>query len=419
MSGNPLRLRYLFEKYALNACSPAELQEFWMLMREYADNDLLDEDMKAWWDKEAEGRDPADLVDHQKLFEQIIEKEKAYHFSYKRWKASKVRPMLRWAAAAAILLLISNAGYFLFLHKTTKTEEIARNPVSHDVAAPQTNCAVITLSNGQKIFLDSARNGMLAQQGKIKIVKLQNGEIAYNSVSERSGDKNPEYNTLNNPRGSKVINITLADGSRVWLNAGSSLTYPVAFTGNSREVSITGEAYFEVVHNSKVPFKVKVRDELVEDIGTSFNIKAYSDEPAMKTTLVEGAVKITLLSGKAQNQKDNQAIFLKPGEQLAITEGSTLQQQINIMKDIDIQDVTAWKDGEFRFNSVDVAAIMREAARWYNVDVVYDGRINGTISGGISRSVNISQLLHILEMTGKMSFTIENKKIIVQPVNQK
>lgn len=419
MSGNPLRLRYLFEKYTRNTCSPTELQELWALMREYAGNDLLDEEMKAWWDKEVKGKDPADLVDSQKLFRQVIEKEKAHHFSYHRWKAARIRPVLRWAAAAAVILVVGSAGYFLFFHKTAIPVEIAGTPTAHDVPAPKTNRAVIVLSNGQEVYLDSVHNGILARQGQVKVVKLANGKVAYSKEGGKSAGGETQYNTLINPRGSKVMDMTLADGSRVWLNAGSSITYPVAFSGSSREVSITGEAYFEVVHNSRMPFKVKAGDELVEDIGTRFNINSYGDEPAIKTTLVEGAVKVTLLSGGAQRHPEGNAVFLKPGEQLAVTNDNEHQPKIKVVKGVDVEDVTAWKDGRFRFSSVDIAVIMREAARWYDVEIIYQGKVSGTLSGGISRDVNISQLLHILELTGKVGFTVEGKEIIVRPVNVK
>ena len=183
----------------------------------------------------------------------------------------------QWWAAASIILLLSTGTYFLVFNKSEKSTEIVKKVLPNDVKAPETNRASITLANGQKVYLDSAVNGTLAMQGNVKLIKLANGQIAYQTTSGETIIE-IKHNTLENPRGSKVIDMTLTDGSKVWLNAGSSLTYPVAFAGKERKVSITGEAYFEVAHNTAMPFKVSKDEMEVTVLGTHFNVNTYEDD---------------------------------------------------------------------------------------------------------------------------------------------
>ena len=425
MSSNPLRLRRLFDKYVRNGCSPEELQEFWMLMQEYADNDLLDEDMASWWNAALQD-DPSETVDGARLFQEVLEKEKNFQEALKAGKDNRIDEhrlrKYKWVAAAAVAGLLGIGIYFGFQQFAQPAPELARTPVTHDVQAPQSNRAVITLANGQFLYLDSSENGTLTQQGNVRVVKLDGGKVTYNKGGNalHGSESGPvEYNTLTNPRGSKVVNIILADGSRIWLNAGSSLRYPVVFSGNERRVYLSGEAYFEVIHNERKPFQVKAGSELIEDVGTVFNVRAYTDEPGEKTTLVEGAVKVTLLHAKSPGVSSARSVLLRPGDQATVEVLSSGEQQIRVEQDVNVDDAIAWKEGRFRFSSVDIATIMREVARWYDVDVIYKGTVEGTMSGGISRTVNISGLLHVLALTGKVHFTVEGKKVTVQPTGSK
>jgi ferric-dicitrate binding protein FerR (iron transport regulator) len=264
-----------------------------------------------------------------------------------------------------------------------------------DIAPGQTG-AILTLANGKKLVLDSAGNGLLAQQAGVNVLQ-QNGQLAYNGQSQAV-----LYNTMSTPVG-RTFRLVLPDGTRVWLNASSSITFPTAFEGKERQVTITGEAYFEVVHRVTQKFLVKTGNETVEDIGTKFDIDSYSDEPSIKTTLLEGAVRVAASGNTAT---------LHPGDQAVL---SASVGKITIDKDVDLDEVIAWKNGVFRFNSVDIHTIMRQAARWYDMEVSYEGDIHETFSGGISRNVNVSQLFHILGSTDKVSFEINGKKIIVKP----
>ena len=303
-------------------------------------------------------------------------------------------------AVAASILLVVGTGYWL-IREGGQKQEIAKNflVAIKDIPAPKGTKAMITLSNGQTVALDSVSNGTLATQGDVKVIKNENGEIVYSALRQAQGDI--QYNTLSNPRGSKVVNLMLADGSKVWLNAGSSLTYPVAFIGNERKVSITGEAYFAVSHNAKMPFKIMVNGTELQDLGTEFNVNAYADEPVVKTTLIEGSIRVV--------NGDN-AQLLIPGQQAQISP----EGKISLNKNVDVEEVVAWKNGVFRFESQDIQTVMRQLSRWYDVEVNNKTKTSRHFTGIISRNVNVSEVLKMLEMAGEMHFSIEGKKVTVE-----
>jgi len=324
-----------------------------------------------------------------------------YHESIENNNAKRIS-WIKWIAAASVVVAIG-IGSLLYIHFKKQTENFHQVVVSHDILAPAMNRATITLQNGQKVFLDSVSNGDMATQANVHIAKLDDGQIAYNTTPKISnGQSSVFYNILTNPRGSKTIVIKLSDGSRVWLNAASSLRYPVAFDGKERVVEITGEGYFEVVHNDKVPFVVMSGYASIRDIGTAFNVNAYAEEGEMKTTLISGAVEI---------RQDKQTKKLRRGEQAQIKTNG----QIVVATAVDTAQVMAWKNGLFYFNRTDIRTAMRQIARWYDVDVVYEKNVSGFFSGKLGRKENASELLRILEMTGEVHFQIEGKKIIVMP----
>lgn len=320
----------------------------------------------------------------------------------------------KYAVAAAVIILLG-AGYWWFSHEPVKNE-IAKNdnvikaPVTD--ALPGVNRATLTLADGSQIVLDSAGHGVISQQGNTEVVKRNDGGIAY-----RTGKDSHEliYNTITTKRGEQYP-LVLPDGTEVWLNAASSLKYPVAFTGKERTVELTGEAYFEVakktIHNAnggeeRMPFTVKILTASgnggeVNVLGTHFNINAYPDEKDIKTTLLEGSVKVS---------RDNAVGLLKPGQQ-AISGKNAIQ----IVKDADTEEAVAWKNGRFQFGGAPIEAIMRQLSRWYDVDIVYEGKVTQRFVGEISRNVPASKVFRILEETGRVKFSIENKKIIVSPV---
>jgi transmembrane sensor len=327
-----------------------------------------------------------------------------------------------WAVAAAVLIV----GFTTVLivssrrRNSTPRQDVASQPLPFDVKAPQTNRAMITLANGQQVALDSINKGLLARQGNVRLVKLDDGRIAYQNASGGT-IREVQYNTLYNPRGSKVIDMVLSDGSHVWLNAGSSVTYPVAFTGKERKVAITGEAYFEVLHDASKPFYVSKGNVEVKVLGTHFNVDAYDDEENIKVTLVQGSVKVlnTLATAGAASS-DGQSnslsgVMLSPGQQAAVAVTGSKEDKIRIIANPDLEAVMAWKDGLFNFNKVPLQDVMHQLARWYNVDVEYQGTVTAkTLGGEMQRDLNLSEVLDGLRDIG-LHFRIEGKKVIVMP----
>lgn len=304
-------------------------------------------------------------------------------------------------AAAAVLFFMFISAYHLFFRKTSGTAEQLSDIIKTEKdIMPGGNKAVLTLSDGSYIILDSAQNGKLAQQDNANVIKLSDGQLNYNSSGE---SKELVYNTISTPKGGQY-QLTLSDGTRVWLNAASSIKFPVVFNGNERRVVMTGEAYFEVAKNEKKPFIVQSEGKQeVTVIGTSFNINAYDNENTLNTTLVDGKVKLSTASIKAQ--------YLTPGQQSSLTASG----EILLNRNPDIEEVLAWKNGRFDFGeSMEIKSVMRQLERWYSIDVEYKGQVDGHIGGAISRNVNISIILKMLEMTGALKFEIQGNKVIVK-----
>lgn len=302
--------------------------------------------------------------------------------------------------AAAIALLIIAAGIYWFSVKKQGPSQLAAgNNINNIQLKPGGNKATLTLANGTVIALEDEHNGALGQQNNTKIIKLNNGQLVYNSEQEKSGNAPAVFNTLSVPRGGKY-NITLADGTVVWLNAASSLTFPAAFTGKERQVSLNGEAYFEVATDPSRPFSVKVGDMQVQVLGTHFNIMAYNDEQSVNTTLLQGAVKVQSAAGEA---------LLKPGQQAKMDHAGKVQ-----VVHADIDAAIAWKNGLFSFNNASIEEVMRQVARWFDAEIVYpDGIPQDRFQGEIDRSSDITAVLKILEASG-VKFTVQGHKILVR-----
>jgi transmembrane sensor len=307
---------------------------------------------------------------------------------------SPIRLWPRTAAAAAVLIILSVGGVFIF--RKSPTEPVAQGrPVENEILPAGTK-ATLTLPDGRTIQLDSASNSTLARQGNVTI-NSRDGQLIYSA--NLPDQPITALNTLTTKPG-EHYSLVLADGTNVWLNAASSITYPVVFSGNERKVRVTGEVYFEVVYDAKQPFRIAAKDELVEDIGTHFNINAYDDEPAISTALLEGSIKVT---------KGSATAVLTPGQQATIRpEDSSFQ-----LKQIDADEAIAWKNGYFYFDRADIKTVMRQVARWYNVQVVYKGDLpKGTFKGKVYRNINASEALNILAYFGA-HFQIEGRTITV------
>lgn len=267
--------------------------------------------------------------------------------------------------------------------------------------APGGNKAVLTTADGSTISLADAAHGFLRDENGTTITITATGELTYTNGKPAEG-AGTTFNTLSTPRGGQY-KVVLPDGSRVWLNAASSLKYPTAFTGPDRAVELTGEAFFEVTENTAFPFKVKLPDaSVVEVLGTSFNVMTYDDEINQQTTLIEGSVK---LSGH------NSEMMIKPGEQALVDK----EGRVSINRSVNTGEITAWVEGNFEFRNASLETIMRQVQRWYDVEVVYQARVNHEFTVDVSRGEPVSRLLRLLELTNRVHFKIENKRIYVLP----
>jgi ferric-dicitrate binding protein FerR (iron transport regulator) len=302
----------------------------------------------------------------------------------------------KYVAAASIIAFIAIGASVLFIHqkKIEKSDTVAIKP--KDIQ-PGKQGAILTLADGSNVSLDSVKNGVVAPQGGAT-AKIDNGKLVY----EATGDE-VVYNTITTPRGRK-FQMTLPDGSQVWLNASSSITYPTVFSGNERKVKINGEVFIDVVKKTDMPFKVNVADRNeIEVLGTSFNVEAYNDDNVINTTLLDGAVKVSI-----QNNQTTKSIVLKPGQQ-----AKNEHQELALVDGVDVNKVIAWKRGVFNFDGADLLTIMQQLARWYDVDIAYEGTVPvKKFRGEISRDVPVSKVFEILAYTG-VHFKIEGKKLIV------
>jgi transmembrane sensor len=374
----------LIEKYKQGNCSPDEklLIENWFHhlgendSSEFTEDELID----------ARRRLNANMLDLTEVSSSNIV-----------WK--------KYLSAAAILIFIS-ASVYLFQKKSSNDLTKDVKELIHDIQ-PGSNKATLTLSDGKKISLSDLENGEIAEQQGIKIIKSSDGQLVYTLNNSQVNSESNAYNTIETPMGGQY-QINLPDGSKVWLNSGSSLRYPVKFNSLERNIEISGEAYFEVAKKEGIPFKVKVGEQEVEVLGTHFNIMAYTDEASINTTLLEGSVKVS-------NGKKSKIII--PGQQSRLKNG-----EIEVHS-VDIDEVIAWKDGFFLFKNENLHSMMRKISRWYDVEVIYQGNIADKSFGGkISRSRNISEVLDILESTGSIHFEVVNensksneRRVIVMP----
>lgn len=319
-------------------------------------------------------------------------------------KMIKLWPLI--ASAAAILIFLS-IGLSYYLNKTGITQGV-NQLVKHDIA-PGGNKAILTLANGKQVILTNAKNGKLAQQGSTQINKTADGQIIYNASQTVKGSETT-YNTITTPRGGQYL-VILPDSSKVYLDAASSLRFPIAFAGNIRTVVLTGEAYFEVAHNKSKPFHVITKGQTVEVLGTHFNINAYDDERSIKTTLLEGSVRVSI---------EGHTAMLTPGEQAQIAAPLTtltkgMNEDIKVIQNVNTDEAVAWKNGFFQFENADIQTIMRQFSRWYNVDVIYRGKVQERLfSGEIHRNLTAIQALDLLNYAN-VHFYIDGKKIIISP----
>jgi ferric-dicitrate binding protein FerR (iron transport regulator) len=303
-------------------------------------------------------------------------------------------PIWKSLAVAASIILISSLAIVLYKSNSQQPLEYTKHMVKDKVAAG--NVATLTLSDGSTVRLDSTLKGVIKESG-IEIANDARGNLTYVVKDNEGTNFSEAYNTISTPRGG-TYKILLPDGSKVWLNAASSLRFPLSFVKNTRKVELTGEGYFEVAKSNK-KFLVVANNAAVEVLGTHFNVNSYNNEASTNITLLEGSVKVL---------SSNATALLKPGEQGEVKAQGNV---IRVRNDIDTESLIAWKEGSFKFSNTDLKAIMRQLERWYDIDVdessIPDKKFNGTIS----RDVKLSEVLSMIELTSNLKFKIEGRSL--------
>lgn len=343
------------------------------------------------------GEDSTAVTLKQRMLEKV--RQAAYESDLKKERVTI--PYWRWVAAAACIGAMATGVYLLRINtgESSMTAEKSR-PAGSGLILPGGDKATLTLGDGSTVVLDSTGNGIIGKQGNTNVVKAGGGQLLYSTGNTTSSTV--MYNTLRTPRGGQ-FSLVLPDGSKVWLNAASSLRFPTAFAGASRDVELTGEAYFEIKEDAAKPFRLNVHHMNVDVLGTSFNVMAYDDERTMNTTLLTGAVRVNC---------GNETAVLKPGQQARSSRKGT----IRVVTAADPEDAVAWKSGLFLFNNDDLETVMRNIGRWYDVEVELSQEVaHLTFTGQISRSENVSEVLKMLELTNAVHFKIAGRKVMAIP----
>nr|WP_067053269.1 FecR family protein [Mucilaginibacter sp. L294] len=369
-----------------------------LLLHKYKNNQLTDsekEELDNWFHSlKLGGKDMESWLAEKNLPDELFRDFKIQLAQTQR------KGRLAWfrrSAAAAVVLLVISLGAALYFSRQQAVPQLTHNHVQ-DIQ-PGSNKATLTLGNGKKIILAAVKDGRLAMEGGAEINKAADGQLIYKKAAPSGPDT--VLNTMSTPVGGQY-NLMLADGTRVWLNASSSIRYPTAFNGSSRQVEITGEAYFEVTHNAAKPFKVLSAGQQIEVLGTHFNVNAYENEGVVITTLLQGRVRVANPTG---------AQILIPGQQSVAGDGG--KGMIKLVKDADTDEAVAWKEGYFQFNQADIHQVMRQLSRWYDIRVSYRNPSSARkFQGAIQRDLRFSQVLRILAKSN-MHFTVKGKEVVV------
>lgn len=375
------RITELIEKVYANTATEAEIAELDLLYLEF--------DQKPGYTDKLNEREK--VTYKQTIYNRISDQIDTEPENQNR-RVPKHRIRL-WFSMAAVLLISALMVFIYHLNKPSfKQDSLQTTDIK-----PGGNVATLTLSNGQKVVLTDLKNGTLANEDNTSIQKTNDGQVVY-SKKGIVHNSSSSYNMMTTPTGGQYA-LTLSDGTKVMLNAASTLKYPVCFSGKDRIVELTGEAYFEVAHDKKKPFKVIANHQVTEVLGTHFNINSYADEDHVKTVLIEGSVKVYSNAGFK---------ILKPGQQ------STVVDHHLEVSDADVEETLAWKNGYFRFNDENITSVMRKLSRWYNIEVQYQDKVPEVgFYGTISKFKNISEVLKMLEYTKGVHFKVEGRRVTV------
>lgn len=360
-------IKALFKRYERGECSPTEEERLHTWLNHYAKN-------------EADG---------------LEELETTYQNNIRSAKLAKWK---RWTSYAAAAVLLTTFWYFKD-NLSNETSTHLTEEDSKDILLPDHNSAILTLADGRQISLDEKSAGLTLEEAGVKITQAADGSLLYETI-QTSNPNETAFNTFTTPRGN-TYSILLPDGTKVWLNAASSIRYPISFTQTERRVSLSGEAYFAVTHNPNQPFYVDVKGSTVQVLGTAFNVSAYENEHQMKATLIEGSVKV-------YNKKHNMTLL--PNQQATID----FSTDKIIQTEIDPWSVLAWKKGYFKFEEASLQDIFVEVSRWYDIkDIQYQGEFDNRFTGTFQRSKNISELFRYLEKIAPIRFEIEEGRVVV------
>ena len=387
----------LWDKYVKRIASEEELEQLF----EYLRDANADPEHLAWLEKYLSSGAQEPSFDENYWSRKI---GKILHPEAVVPETDTARPAKWWLFRAAAVLLLAGAGLFFLRmqHRLAAPGKTGR-PTAAVNRMSAGNQASITLADGRTVLLDSMASGLVVQDNG-RLVKQADGRIIYEQLQNAA--VNEQNNTLNNPRGGRVVDMVLSDGTHVWLNAASSINYPVVFSGKERKVTISGEAYFEVAHDPSRPFYVEKDGLEIRVLGTHFNINAYADDPVPSITLLQGKVRVAAKrEGKTLN-----ALQIQPGQQALL-----IQDHFTVNNAPDLKAIMAWKNGDFEFTGSSIQSIMRQIGRWYDMDIIYQGELpSDEFVGKISRQEDVSRILKILEATGKVAFQIQGRKIIVR-----
>lgn len=404
MPVNLSRLKQLFHKYIDHSLEKEEWLEFLDLITKAESATFADQELEALWLK----YDVSLIADQEDIEQRILTRITGLQGMEKSIPFFK-RKIVQQLSIAATLIIVAFAAFstYYFMYKQD-VNQISKSTVD---IGPGKSGAILTLSNGNEIVLDNLNDGIVGTQKGASIVLRQN-EVVYDS-SAAEKEEEVTYNKITIPRG-RQFRLVLSDGTKVWLNSASSLKYPTVFTGKKRNVEISGEAYFEVAKNANMPFNVKINNQTaIEVLGTAFNVSAYEDEETIYTTLLEGKVRLlqhNLIKGNGKREA-----VLVPGEQAQVSYVETQKEGIKVIR-TDTEQVMAWKNGLFNFNEKKLNEVMNQLSRWYDIEVIYEAEApNIEFWGEMSRSLNLSQVLHLLKKSG-VNFKIgKDRKLFVLP----
>jgi len=383
------RINLLLSRYLANQAGPEEIREMLQWLRENEHGDML---LQEIWEQQTSAAPAADLQRMWMNIEASTLPVRKIHFFRRNWQA-----------VAAVLLVLATGAYLLVSNRKSAGPPAAGFVVARDIA-PGKNGAILTLADGTHMSLDSSGNGVIASQ-KGAMILMKNGQLKYDETGKASGEI--VYNTMTTPKG-RQFNLVLPDGSQVWLNAASSIKFPTAFNGKDRRVEVTGEAYFEVAKDKDRPFFVKAMNTETEVLGTHFNINAYEEESIVKATLITGSIRTSSLHSASSSQKS----ILRPGEQAQI--GS--DEKMVVIPNADIEQTMAWKNGAFNFQNASLKEVMRQLARWYDLEIIYEKNVPDIRFGGeMSRNIPLSDLLNGLKDMGVHFRMAEGRKLMVMP----